>query len=148
MDVVISRTNALGCPNCGSSVGASIYDDWACADCGTEMPDRPPTFAELGLDLEEERQKREARAQGLSDWAAHRRTGPGEWGSGHTIFQLPADAPDRVAYSMQEMESTYRKYGIDPDTHRYKDGQGPASPNQRRRNGSLRIDNYDRDHGV
>jgi len=36
---------------------------------------------------------------------------------GHTIFQLPANCPDRHVTSQKAMDKTYQKYGIDPDTH-------------------------------
>jgi putative FmdB family regulatory protein len=45
------------------------------------------------------------------------------WSEGHTIFQLPKNCPDRVVTSQKQMDKTYLKYGLDPDTHRPIEGQ-------------------------
>jgi len=109
------------------------------------MQDPPPTFEQAGLDRSAMTAQRDYNAAnpGLNC----SRTGAGDWGEGHDIFQLPENCPDRKVHSMSELKAVYKKYGINADKHTYNKGQGPGSENTRRRGGSLRLDNHDRDLG-
>jgi putative FmdB family regulatory protein len=49
------------------------------------------------------------------------------WSEGHTIFQLPSNCPDRHVTSQTQLDKTYVKYGIDPDTHTPFEGQANKS---------------------
>ena len=48
---------------------------------------------------------------------------PKNWSDGHPIFQLPPNCPDRQASSQREMDKTYQKYGLSPDTHQPEPGR-------------------------
>ena len=45
------------------------------------------------------------------------------WSDGYDIFQLPENCPDRRVSSRRERDETYKKYGIDPDTHQVISGR-------------------------
>lgn len=137
------------CPECGDPVGRAYYEDnWVTKCCGKALTN-PPTqddadraefdtwAADLDVWYEEHKEKQiqEGNAYCFG-------------GQGHELFQLPEDCPDRFVKSISEMKAAYNKYGIDPDTHRFKNGQGPASPNQRRRGGKWTLDGHDRDLGA
>lgn len=136
------------CPECGDPVGRAYYEDnWVTRCCEKQMAAPPvPSEADRAeydawmarVDADYEA----AKAANL-EMAAYC-----FGGEGHELFQLPEGCPDRFVKSISEMKAAYAKYGLDPDTHRFKPGQGPASPNHRRRGGKWTIDNHDRDLGA
>ena len=131
------------CGKC-SAQGNVQYPDWACFKCGAKWEAHPKTTPEFDQDYRDWENATEAE---FNSWSRnYSRAGAGDWGDGYEIFQLPPDCPDRVVGSLTEMNSTYRKYGLNPDTHTWEEGQGVRSENFRRRNGKLRVDapdNYD-----
>jgi hypothetical protein len=134
------------CGGCNDPTGRAHYPDWKMSCCDATLPSPPePSAADKALyDAHLEKVEREYAALGDKQL---QRAGAGDWGKGHDIFQLPLDCPDRIVHSQAEMKAVYKKYGLDADSHRFKPGQGPGSVNQRRRNGSVGLDNHDRDLG-
>ena len=115
--IIVSKTQALGCPECKSTVGGNLYNDWCCLDCGAPMRDQPPTLEELGLDPVAEKANWEAR-KAAEPSAPLGSAGSGDW-ENHEIFQLRGDDPLRYeARSLADYNAILRKRGYDPDTHR------------------------------
>lgn len=134
------------CGGCNDPVGRAHYPEWKMSCCDAALPSPPvPTPEDKALyDAHLARVEREYEVY-LTQQT--QRSGAGDWGKGHDIFQLPLDCPDRIVHSAAEMRKVYDKYGLDKDSHRFKKDQGPGSRNQRRRNGAVSLDNHDRDLG-
>jgi hypothetical protein len=134
------------CGGCDDPAGRAHYPEWKMSCCEKPLPHPPVPTAEDKALYDAHLEKVEREYVALKDRQLMR-SGAGDWGKGHDIFQLPLDCPDRIVHSAAEMNKVYAKYGLDKDSHRFKPGQGPGTENQRRRNGGVSLDNHDRDLG-
>jgi len=130
------------CPTCKQNA-LFDYPDYTCTACDVPIPEADWPTAPDGYDAKYQAWSDEVSAE-FATWSLRQlaRTGVGDWGErgGHEVFQLDPSIPDRVVHSMSELEAKYEKYGIDKDTHTWKEGRAPASEYRRRNDGRLQAD--------